>query len=61
MADTVNVRQTPIERNRRDVALELVQLYLKHGTITADEITEDKLGQLYKKYYSVALESDKLR
>ncbi|KIL06923.1 hypothetical protein SR42_15270 [Clostridium botulinum] len=58
MADKVNVDPTPIQRNRRDVAIELIQLYLKHGNFTQDEITEDKLAELYKKYHHVAYQAD---
>lgn len=57
MANDIN--PTPIQRNRRDVAIELVELYMKHGNYTADEITEDKLCELYKKFYKQALESDR--
>ncbi|NFI51646.1 hypothetical protein FDA52_01385 [Clostridium botulinum] len=58
MADKVNVDPTPIQRNRRDVAIELIQLYLKYGSFTQDEITEDKLAELYKKYHHVAYQAD---
>lgn len=60
MTDKTNVAPTPIQRNRRDVAIELVNLFLKNGYWTADEMTEDKISELYKKYYKVALESERL-
>lgn len=60
MADKINVDPTPIQRNRRDVAIDLVNLFLKHGYWIADEMTEEKISELYKKYYKTALECDRL-
>lgn len=60
MADKINIDPTPIQRNRRDVAIDLVNLFLKHGYWTADEMTEEKISELYKKYYKTALESERL-
>ena len=59
MSDNVNVSPTPIQRNRRDVAIELLKIYLERGDYTANEITEDKLSQLYEKYFDIALKCDK--
>lgn len=58
MADNIKVESTAVQRNRRDVAMELVQLYLKYGNFTQDEITEDKLAELYKKYHHIAYQAD---
>jgi len=60
MADNINVEPTPIQRNRRDVAVELVKLFVERGQYNRDDITEDKISELYKKYFKVALEMDKL-
>lgn len=58
MSNDINVNPTPIQRNRRDIAIEMVQLYLKHADFTIDQITDDKLCELYKKFYNRALDCD---
>lgn len=58
MSNEVKVSPTPIQRNRRDVAIEMVELYLKHGSFTSEEITEDRLCELYKKFHSKANDCD---
>ena len=58
MSDKINVEPTPIQRNRRDIAIELVKLYLEKGCYTGEEITEDKIAELYGKYHEKALQCD---
>ncbi|MBY6900398.1 hypothetical protein [Clostridium botulinum] len=58
MADDIKVSPTPIQRNRRDIGIELLRLYLERGNYVTNEITEDKIADLYKKYYKVAVESE---
>lgn len=58
MSNDVSVNPTPIQRNRRDVAIEMLQLYLKYWSFTAEEITEDKFCELYSKFYKRALDCD---
>lgn len=60
MSEKIDISPAPIQRNRRDVAIDLMKLFFKNGNWTADEITEDKISELYKKYYKIALECDKL-
>lgn len=61
MANDVNVSPTPIQRNRRDVAIELVELYLKQGNFISDEMTEDRLCELYSKFHRQVVSCDKER
>lgn len=58
MADDIKVSPAPIQRNRRDIGIELLRLYLERGNYVTDEITEDKIADLYKKYYKAAVESE---
>lgn len=58
MADDIKVSPTPIQRNRRDIGIELLRLYLEKGNYVTNEITEDKIADLYKKYYKIAVESE---
>lgn len=58
MNNEVKVSPTPIQRNRRDVAIEMLEMYLKHGSFTSEEITEERLCELYKKFHSRAIDSD---
>lgn len=58
MSDSVRVEPTPIQRNRRDIAIELVQLFLEHGNYTQDQITEEKIAELYASYFKKAVECD---
>jgi hypothetical protein len=52
MADNVNVNPTPIQRNQRDVAMELTKLYFdRQGR---EEFTIDKIKEVYINFYSVA-------
>jgi hypothetical protein len=48
MADTVNVKPTPIQRNRLDVAIELVGIHTTRVVVKADEIEN-----LFAKYYAL--------
>lgn len=50
MADTVKVEPTPIQRNKHDVALELLAMHSDKKRMEASEIEE-----LYAKYYALAL------
>lgn len=60
MEKDIKISPTPIQRNRRDVAIELIGLYFKYsGQYTSDEITDDKLCELYDKFYRQARESEK--
>lgn len=59
MADQINVDPTPIQRNRRDVAIELVGMYLRYANLNSSQITEDKLGNLYSKYYKIVLDAER--
>ena len=61
MSNDIRVEPTPIQRNRRDVAVELLDMYLQHGIYTTNEITEDKIAELYEKYYRVARKCDAIR
>ncbi len=50
MSEDINVRPTPIQRNKLDVAMELTQL---HTTIYSPG-NKDEIAQLFAKYYSLA-------
>lgn len=54
MADQIKVSPTPIQRNYNDVAIDLLNIYIQNGDYTQDEITEDKIVELYKKFYKAS-------
>ena len=58
MSEKVDLNPTYVQRNRRDVAIELIKFYIQSGNYTQDEITEDKLADLYKKYHQLAVDCD---
>lgn len=58
MSDRIDVDPTPIQRNRRDVAIELVNLYVEKGFHLGEEITEDKIAELYERYHQLAVNCD---
>lgn len=58
MSDRIDVNPTPIQRNRRDVAIELVNLYIEKGCHSGEEITEDKIAGLYERYHQLAVNCD---
>lgn len=51
MSDTVNVEPTPIQRNERDVAIELTNLYFSRGKLKTDFSFED-IRNTYCKFYA---------
>lgn len=53
MADNINVEPTPIQRNRRDVAVELLKLSISWDK-TKKDYTEDEIIALYNKFYANA-------
>ncbi|CUU47049.1 hypothetical protein [Clostridium beijerinckii] len=53
MADNIKVEPTPIQRNRRDIAFELLSLRLHYDRNRAD-YTEDQIVALYNKFYANA-------
>lgn len=57
----VDVEPTPIQRNKRDVAMELLEIYLR-GDRERVRCTEDKLIEVYNKFYANAaiIESKRL-
>lgn len=48
MADTVNVKPTPIQRNRLDAAIDLLNMHASRVALHADEIET-----IFAKYYSL--------
>ncbi|MBZ0312755.1 hypothetical protein AB2T96_11135 [Clostridium butyricum] len=57
MSDTVNVQPTPIQRNHRDVALELTQLYYSRARVKED-YTVEGIRDTYIKMYATVLECE---
>lgn len=51
MADTVNIETTPIQRNERDVAIELTKLYFSRFR-TRENSTFDDIRDVYCKFYA---------
>lgn len=49
MSDRISVQPTPIQRNSKDVAIELLKLHASRVSVGPDNIEE-----LYTKYYSLA-------
>jgi len=49
MSDRISVQPTPIQRNSKDVAIELLKLHASRGPVEPGDIEE-----LYTKYYSLA-------
>lgn len=49
MSDRISVQPTPIQRNSKDVAIELLKLHASRGPVEPEHIEE-----LYTKYYSLA-------
>ncbi|TKI70107.1 hypothetical protein FC756_08355 [Lysinibacillus mangiferihumi] len=49
MTDRISVQPTPIQRNSKDVAIELLKLHVSRGPVEPEHIEE-----LYTKYYSLA-------
>lgn len=54
MAENVSVSPTPIQRNAKDVAIELLNLHLEREAVSAEE-----LSGLYAKYYTLAYTLDR--
>jgi hypothetical protein len=50
MAETVKVEPTPIQRNKHDVAIELLKIHISRKATSAEE-----LEGIYAKYYALAL------
>lgn len=48
MAENINVRPTPIQRNKFDVAIELTNLHLR-----TFGFTEEEVEKTFTKYYSL--------
>lgn len=57
MSNNLNGSPTPIQRNSKDVAIDLIKIYLDKGDYTTNEITEDRLIELYKKFHTAATEA----
>lgn len=53
VSDIINLEATPIQRNRRDVAVELLKLSISWNR-TKKDYTEDELMALYNKFYANA-------
>ena len=53
MAETVSVQPTPIQRNKFDVAIELIQLHKECATID-QPVQAEELEGLFTKYYALA-------
>lgn len=50
MSNQISVKPTPIQRNSRDTAIDLIKLYLEHGyQVNQDESLED----IYARFYSL--------
>ncbi|MGG7163866.1 hypothetical protein [Clostridium ihumii] len=49
---------TVYQRNKRDVAIELLKLHLEHGYFESDEINEEMIAGLYKNYYNAVCDVD---
>lgn len=58
MADEIKVKPTPIQRNKHDVAIELLQIYIERTAVNADD-----LESLYARFYALAqyVESKNIR
>lgn len=54
MSEQVKVKPTPIQRNPHDVAMELVDVYIKGQYSTNKPLEVDDLRDLYLKFYAVA-------
>lgn len=54
MAEEVKVKPTPIQRNSQDVAMELLNIYLKDQYSTDKPVTAEELSDIYLKFYSMA-------
>ena len=50
MADNINVKPTPIQRNKFDVATELTKLHFESVTPRSDE----EIGEVFAKFYAIA-------
>jgi hypothetical protein len=49
MTENIKVDPTPIQRNKFDVTLELLDLHLRRSSVNADQLQE-----LFAKYYALA-------
>lgn len=50
MANDINVKPSPIQRNNRDIAIELTKMYLKDFGIQSLE----DMQEVYAKFYAVS-------
>lgn len=62
MADNVRVEPTPIQRNQRDIALELLKINLNSERSEKRNISENELIALYNRIYAniVTIESKRV-
>ncbi|MFT9498036.1 hypothetical protein [Anaerosolibacter sp.] len=52
MADEIKVKQTPVQRNNHDVAVELTKMYFQ--TVSVDDISIEYMQEVYLKFYATA-------
>ncbi|WP_125152344.1 hypothetical protein [Clostridium rectalis] len=60
MPESIEVKPTPIQRNPHDVAIELLNIYLKNNLYKDKFSNVDDLRKLYLEFYSTVKMADSI-